>query len=295
MNIRARSLAHANMVIATLCWGSSWVVARWLHDEMPPVAMSFWRWVIATAVIAPFAWPYLRRDAAKLRSNWKLLFFLGFVGTTGFSTLGYWGVNYTTATNASLLNGALPVLVLGLSALIERAWPTRRIAAGLVLAMGGTAYMVARGEWQTLAGLQFNKGDLLVLLGMSGWGIYTCALRWRPAGLHPLSFFVVTASIGTLALLPFYLWEHAINPLTIINSHVIAGTLYLALACSLLAYSCWNAAVAVVGSQTAGLFNNLVPVFGVVLAVLFLGETPQTYHFIGAALIFLGVALVSTH
>lgn len=131
---RIRTLAHANLVIATLCWGSSWVVARWLHDQMPPVAMSFWRWMIATALIAPFAWPYLKRDAARLRSNWKLLCFLGLVGTTGFSTLGYWGVNYTTATNASLLNGALPVLVIGMSALIDRAWPTRRIAAGLVLA-----------------------------------------------------------------------------------------------------------------------------------------------------------------
>lgn len=293
MHISSRTLAHASVVIATMCWGSSWVVARWLHDEMPPVAMSFWRWLIATAVIAPFAWPHLRADATRLRTNWKLLFFLGLVGTTGFSTLGYWGVNHTTATNASLLNGALPVLVVGLSALIERDWPTRRVAAGLVLAMGGTAYMVARGEWQTLTGLQFNKGDVLVMLGMAGWVIYTCALRWRPAGLHPLSFFAVTAASGTLALLPFYLWEHAVTPLPLVNSRIVLGTLYLALACSLLAYSCWNAAIAVLGPQTAGLFNSLVPVFGVVLAVLLLGETPHGYHLIGASLVFLGVALVS--
>jgi drug/metabolite transporter (DMT)-like permease len=289
----ARSLAHLNLVIATLCWGSSWVVARGLRDMIPPVALSFWRWVIACAVILPFAWPYLRRDAPVLRANWKLLFFLGCTGTTGFSTLGYWGVNHTTATNASLLNGAMPALIIGLGALLDRAWPSRRVAAGLVLAICGTVYMVAQGSWGTLAGLEFNRGDALVLAGMIGWAVYTCTLRWRPAGLHSLSFFAVTATSGTLALVPLYLWESGVRPMTQLNAPIIGGILYLAFACSLLAYCCWNAAVAVVGSQTAGLFNNLVPLFGVAMAVLFLGETPHAYHFIGALLVFMGVALVS--
>lgn len=292
-NARARAFAHANLILATLCWGSSWVVARGLHTVMPPVALSFWRWVVATLVILPFAWPHMRRDAATLRAHWKLLVFFGVVGTTGFSTLGYWAVNYTTATNASLLNGAMPALIIGMGALVDRAWPPRRVAAGLALAICGTLYMVAQGSWQTLAQLQFNIGDALMLGGMTGWGLYTCALRWRPAGLHPLSFFTATAAAGTLTTVPIYLWEHAVNPMTLINGQIIGATLYLAIACSLLAYMCWNAAVIVVGSQTAALFNNLVPIFGVLLAMLFLGEVPHAYHVVGAVLVFLGVALVT--
>jgi drug/metabolite transporter (DMT)-like permease len=289
----ARAFALANLMLAALCWGSSWVVARGLHTVMPPVALSFWRWVVATLVILPFAWPHLRRDAATLRTNWKIMAFFGVVGTTGFSTLGYLAVNYTTATNASLINGAMPALIIGMGALIDRAWPPRRVAAGLALAICGTLYMVAQGSWQTLANLQFNIGDALMLGGMTGWALYTCALRWRPAGLHPLSFFATTAAAGTLSTVPLYLWEHAVNPMTVINGSIIAATLYVALACSLLAYMAWNAAVIVVGAQTAALFNNMVPIFGVLLAMLFLGEVPHAYHGVGALLIFLGVALVT--
>ncbi len=290
---RALMLARAQLVFATLCWGSSWVVARGLDTVMPPVALSFWRWLVATLVILPFAWPHLKRDAATLRASWKLLVFLGVVGTSGFSTLGYLGLTHTTATNASLLNGGMPALIIGMGALLDRAWPPRRVAIGLALAMCGTLYMVAQGDWRTLTSLQFNVGDALVLAGMTGWGMYTCALRWRPAGLHPLSFFAVTAGAGTLATVPLYLWEHAGNPMTVLNGTVIGATLYLAIACSVLAFMAWNAAVVVAGAQTAALYNNLVPIFGVAMAMLFLDEMPHAYHVVGAVLVFLGVALVS--
>ncbi len=282
------------MVLATFCWGSSWVVARGLYQVMPPVAMSFWRWAIAFLFILPFSWRFLRQDAPTLRENWKLLAFLGVIGTTGFSTLGYWGVNYTTAMNAALINGAMPALVIGMSAFIDRAWPSRRVAAGLVFAMCGTVFMVAKGSWAAISALQFNQGDVLVLAAMAGWGVYTCALRWRPPKLHPLSFFAFTAGCGVLSTVPLFAWENLTNPIVIpLNAMVVGGTLYVALACSVLAYTCWNAAVAVVGSQTAVLYNNLASIFGVLMAMLVLGEMPHAYHFIGALLVFAGVALVS--
>lgn len=291
---RHRLFPYALLVIAAASWGSNWVVARGLHELVPPFTLAFWRWTIAALLLAPIAAPHVKRDLMLLRSSWRSIIALGVPGTTGFAALGYLAVRHTTAINAALINGALPIFTLALSAIFLGTRVSVRFLVAVGLAMIGLACIVTAGNLETLATLSINRGDVLMLLGVLVWAGYTVGLHFRPAGLHPLSFLFATAAVGALACAPAYAWEIARGRMMAVDWRPIAGILWLALGPSILAYMCWNAAVARVGPSIAGLTNSLVPVFGTLMSIVFLGERAGVPQAIGIALILAGVYFVSS-
>lgn len=291
---RHRLFPYALLVIAAASWGSNWVVARGLHEAVPPFALAFWRWTVATLLLAPIALAHVKRDRMRLGSSWRSLIALGVPGTTGFAAIGYYAVQHTTAINAALINGALPIFTLALAAIFLGTRVSMRFLIALGLAVAGLACIVTGGDPRALVTLGVNRGDALMLFGVLVWAGYTVGLHWRPAGLHPLSFLFATAVIGVAACAPAYLWEISRGETMAVDARAIAGIAWLALGPSLIAYICWNAAVARVGPSVAGLVNALVPVFGTLMSITFLGERAQAAQLLGIVLILAGVYLVSS-
>lgn len=281
------------LIVVALSFGGNWVVGRALHDTVPPFAMAFWRWVLALLMVVPFAWKALARDRAELRRSWLLLFALGATGAGGFSILSYWGLNFTAAINGALLNSSMPLFIISLSWAILGQRISTFHALGLTLSLGGVLCLIGRGDPAVLLGLKMNVGDLLILGGMVCWSIYTVCLRWRPQSLHPMSFLAATLLAGALLSLPLYAWEHLGGMRVRWDGGTAAGLLYLALFPSVIAFICWNQAVRAVGPNVAGLFLHLVPVFGTLFSMMFLGERLQWYHLGSALLVFTGIALTS--
>ena len=153
--------------------------------------------------------------------------------------------------------------------------------------------ITTQGRIETLLSLGFNHGDLLVLLASAGWAAYTVGLRWKPQGVNGIGFLFIVSIVGLVLWAPFYLIEIADGRTTIVNGRTVAAALSLGLFPSVIAYIGWNYAVPRVGAHIAALFGNLVPVFGIGLAIAFLGEALETYHGVGMALIVAGLALVS--
>jgi drug/metabolite transporter (DMT)-like permease len=280
------------LVLATLSWSGNFVVGRAVHAVVPPVALSFWRWTVALLLVIGFALPHLRRDRAALWSSWRLVFLLSVLGVAAFNTLVYLGLRTTTVINGVLMQSTMPVLILLGSYVIfrERVRWLQLTAVGISLA--GVAVIVARGSWRTLLDLSFNPGDGWIFLAVCCYALYSVLLRRRPP-VHPLSFLGATFAVGAALLLPAYLWEHlairALRP----EPAAFAAIAYVGVFPSLLAYLCFNRAVELMGANRAGQFLHLMPVFGSLLAALFLGERLQGFHLAGAALIGSGIGLAN--
>lgn len=289
---RQRPLPYLLLLIAAASFGGNWVAARVVNFEVAPFALSFWRWAIAAAILLPFAAAQLREDAPLIRHNVAVLAAFGAIGAGGFTLLGYWGVSYTTAVNATLLNSSLPLFVVPLSWLVLGLTVSGRQLAGLVLSLAGVVTIVSGGSLQTFARLALNPGDFLILGGAFLWAVYTVMLRWRPP-LRALSFLFTTVVTAATVSLPFYLWEMGTGRMMTVTPTSVVTIGYLAIFPSIVAYICWNRAVAIVGPNVAGFFNPVIPVFGILFAVMFLGEPLRAYHLAGFALVLGGVVLTS--
>ena len=281
------------LTLTPLFWAGNWIVGRGLAADIPPMAMTFFRWFFAVLILAPFAWHHVRRDWPLVRRHWKTLLFLGAIGVGTHNAFAYLGLNYTTATNGVILNSFIPVMIIAMSWVFLRERLSPLQLAGVGVSLAGVLTILSQGSLAVLAALELNTGDLLVILSMAMWSVYTIGLRWRPSGLHMLTFLFVLMVIGDLAVLPLFLAELAFGRHMAVTPSNVAALVSVALFASVLAYIFWNRGVEQVGANVAGLFVHLMPVFGVLLAWLFLGERLALFHVAGIALILSGIGITS--
>ena len=280
-------------MLCALFWGGHWVVARAVHTEATPFALSFWRWLTAALVLAPFAWKPFRADLAKVKAQWKWILVLSLCGTGVYNGIGYIGIQYTAATNALLIQSVTPALIplFAFVLLRERIGPAA--IAGVALSCAGVIAIACKLDLDALLGLELNRGDLWLLANVALWALYTVCLRWKPQGLHPFTFLFAIMATGVVQLLPFYAFELATGGGVRMGTGAVLGILYLGIFPSVLCYLMWNRAVAEIGAARAGPYLYLVPVFGTTMAYLFLGERLHVYHLVGVVLIFAGLWLAS--
>jgi drug/metabolite transporter (DMT)-like permease len=277
------------LAAANLLWSGNWVIGRALRVAFEPVALNFWRWVVAAAVLAPLA---LRGVVAKrglIRRHAGVLFLLALTGVALFQSLVYLGLHSTTAVNAVLLNSSAPLFMLLSSWVIERERTTRRQVAGVLISLVGICVILARGEVANLLKLEFHAGDFWILLAMPVWGIYSVLLKRRPRGLGGLEFLFIIAAAGVLMLAPFYAFEALHTAAHSPTPAAIAGVLYVGVGASVFAFVFWNRGVGLVGANMAGFTLPLLPAFGTVLAIVFLGESFGLFHAVGIVTILAGV------
>jgi len=284
------SAAYALLTLAALFWTGNWVVGRALADLVPPSALTFWRWAIALALLAPIVGPRLWRARALLRREWRPIVVLGLLGGGLHNVLQYRGLDYTLATNGAILNATTPVIIIVLATLVFRDPFPRRAAAGALIAFAGTLALLTRLDFALLVSVGPNRGDLLILLSMVMLSGYTVGLRRRPAGLDPLSFLACFALVALVPVGIGYAIELAAGQRIVVTPLSIGGILYIAVFPALLAYLFWDIGVRAVGAARAGIFMYLMPVFGSLLGMAFLGERFELYHAVGMGLIFAGVA-----
>ena len=279
------------LVLTILFWSGNFIVGRAMRTDIAPVALSFWRWAVALIVLLPFALPHVRAQWRAVLHSWRMLAMFGILGVANFSTFVYIGLHSTTATNAVFVNAISPVVIVALSwVLLDQAIKSRQ-AVGITLSLIGVIAIIMRGDLRALMALQFNLGDLWILAGVLSWALYSVCLKWRPAGLHWLSFTIATVAIGLLVLLPFYIWEVGQGAHVSVNPAIVGSVLYLGIFPSVLSYIFWNRAVMQVGANKAGQFMYLMPVFGTILSMLFLDEKLHWFHLAGISLIFFGIYL----
>lgn len=286
-------LAYAALLISPLFFSTNVVFGRAATD-IAPFLLAFIRWGVSGSILLLLCrkqWPQM---VAIAKSQWPLLFALGFLGMFICGGIVYLALRETTATNGTLIYTIPPIVII----LIERIWRKRplkwRESLGVVLAVLGVAIIVARGSLETLVDLDFNSGDLLFLLAACSWALYSVLLKSKSlASLGTLPLFALVAMFGALCLLPFALFELAQGidlPHTVHHWSIIAGIIVLS---SLISFSTFQHGVRVLGSSIAGIFLYLLPPFGIGFAWFFLGETIQQFHIAGILAVLSGVVLAT--
>ena len=293
---RARVIAFLLLALANLFWSGNWIIARALRHDIDPLTLNTWRWLIAALALAPFALPGIIAQRALIRRSAGLVTLLALTGVVLFQLLVYLGLQSTTAVNGVLFNSSAPLFFLLCSWVMLRERATRGQIAGMLMSFAGIVIILSHGELGQLRQISFNRGDAWILLAMAVWGVYSVLLKRRDAALGGVLLLFLTSVAGVLLMLPLLVWRAWQGSGVVLRLPAgveIAAVLYIALAASVGAFMCWNRGVAVLGANAAGFTLHLLPVFGTLLAMLFLGERFHLFHAAGVAAILAGVVVAS--
>jgi drug/metabolite transporter (DMT)-like permease len=278
--------------ITALCWAGNAIVGRLAAGHIPPVTLSFLRWSLAFLIILPFAWRRLMQDWPAVRARLGTMVVLSVTGIAAFNTLQYWALEHTQALNTLLLQSAGPLFVAIWSLMLLGIRLTLAQAGGIALSLVGVLVILLRGDVTTLANIEFNRGDIIFTVALAIFGLYSVLSLKRPE-IHGLSFVAFTFGCGAACLVPPLIWEVLSRPVMALDTANLLTLFYVAVFPSTIAYLCFNRGVQLIGANRAAPFFHVVPVFGAIMAILFLGERPQLFHIIGFALVLTGVFVAS--
>jgi len=283
---------HLLLSLTSLFWAGNTVLGRFVAGHIPPVTFAFVRWAGAFLILLPFALPHLLRDWPTIRRHIGVLLLFALTGVSAYNAMAYYGLQYTTAINGLLLQSIGPLFVAVWIFVLfgERLSP--RQAVGICVSLAGVVVIVCHGSIAVLTGIGFNRGDVWILIALPIYGFYMAWLRKRPP-MHPLSFLAVGMGLGALLLVPVVIWELAGGRVIVFDAVTVASCAYVAIFPSLLGYLFLNRGIDLLGANRAAPFIHLSPVFGSIMAVVFLGEQFELYHAVGYALVFSGITVAT--
>lgn len=279
-------------LLAVVLWSGNFIVARAWHNSISPVSLAFYRWSVATVALLPFAIRFLKKDWPVIRKAWLSLLLTAFTGVTVFNTLIYVAGHYTTAINLALIGTtAAPLFVLFISATVLRQRLHITQVIGALVCVLGILFLLSRGDLHALRNFHFNTGDVLILVAAFSFAVYTVMVRRKPPALSAVSYLFAVFFMGTVLLLPFYLWELPSSQPVAWNGEMVGMLLYLGLGASVAAFLLWNNAIRIIGPARTSLFGNLIPAFSAVEAAVLLGEKLTTAVWVSIALIAAGIVI----
>jgi drug/metabolite transporter (DMT)-like permease len=286
-------IAYALMLLAPAMFASNLLAARAAADTIPPVALGFWRWLVAALILMPAVAKPLWRARRALRREAPDLFVLGALGMGVCGAVLYLGAQTTTATNLALIYASSPVLIILLARVIYGEPMSARQATGVGIALVGVVAIVARGDAWVLLGLQFTPGDLCVVAASVAWAIYTVLLLHRPTALAATPRLAAIALAGVALMFPFLVLEGALGHAPRLDLATVGWVLLVAIVPGLGAYQTYDFVQRRLGANRTSLIMYLIPLYATGLAWLLLGETLEPYHFAGAALVLPGIYLAT--
>ena len=282
------------LILATLLWGGNFVIGRAVTGDIPPITLAFLRWCVAFIVFLPIVYSRVRREWPMIKANWPAVIVMAITGVACFNTLVYIGVYYTTSINASLMNSSTPIIIYILSFIFLKERLSKFQLIGTALSLSGVMFILSKGSLETLLSFSFNKGDLIVLIAVFCWGVYSLLVKQYAGRLPGYSMFLVTIALGIIMLLPFTIYELMTTSVEIIWSpSTISAIFYVGIAASIVAFLSWNNGVVALGANKASIYLNFIPLFATIFAVLFLNEDLLIAQVIGGLAVICGVIIAN--
>jgi drug/metabolite transporter (DMT)-like permease len=285
--------AYILLLLTTLFWGGNSVAGKLAVGHISPMVLTTMRWGFALVIIGALGWRNIRRDLPIIRRHAPILLLLGTLGFTLFNVALYNGLVYTTAINTAVEQAGIPMLIFLFGFLIFRTRVTWAQIAGVVLSVAGVVLTASHGEPMRLLEMDINFGDLLMLGAIAVYGIYTVLLRLKPA-MHWQSLMTAMTAAALVTSLPFLWAEQARGDMILPDPMGWGILVYVVIFPSILSQVFFIRSVELIGANRAGLFVNLVPIFGTLLSLLVIGEAFHVYHAVALAMVFCGIWLAET-
>jgi drug/metabolite transporter (DMT)-like permease len=281
-------------VLAALIWSGNFIIARGVNKQIPPVSLAFYRWLLATIIIFPFAIKRMKTEWSSIKSSGLYLSAVALTGISLFNTFVYIGAHYTSAINLALIGTtSSPVMAIILARIFLKEAIGWMKLLGLIVCIVGVLFLLSGGNFKNLAGHEYSKGDLWVLAAAFCFALYNTLVKKKPAGISPINFLSIAFALGTIMLLPFYIGELTSTDAVAWNTHLLLQVAYLGLGASVICFLIWNIAISRLGAGRTALFGNLIPIFSSIEAVFFLHEQFTWVHVVSMIIVFTGILLAN--
>jgi len=292
--ITKNNRAYIFLILATLFWSGNFIVGKAASFfEIPPFSLNFYRWTFAWLILAPFTLKEIIQKKEHILENIKIILVLGITSITIFNSIVYYSLNFTQVISGVLMISTIPVMIIFFSWIFKIEKTNTYQILGVIFSLLGVTTIVTKGDIDILINLNFNKGDLWMVVAMFSWAIYSALLRKKKFDLSQASLLEVIISAGLILLLPAYLIEKALGYELNVNLPFILTLSYVVLFPGLASFICWIKGISIIGPNRAGIFLHLMPIFSTVLAILIFKEQFMNYHLFGAIFIISGIFLSS--
>lgn len=280
------------LILCVLFWSANFIIGRYVHADVEPLQLAFFRWLGASIIMLPFFIKSYKKILTSIKNNFLILSVLAILGISLFNTLLYVALQDTTATNALLISSFVPVLILIFSYFILKITIAWKQFLGILISTVGVIFLILKGDLSTLFHLTLNYGDIWALSSAMTWALYSVMVKFRPKDLSHLEFFTATLYIGLFWIfLAYTVMGYSIKKDLVLIQNFYPVFMYVALFPSIISYYLWHQGINKIGANKAGQFTHLMPLFGSIQAYLFLGEKLYLYHIIGAVFIGVGIYL----
>ena len=292
--ISKNKTAYIFLILATLFWSGNFIVGKAASIfEIPPFTLNFYRWTFAWLILAPFTLKEIILKKNYIMKNFKLILILGITSITIFNSIVYYSLNFTQVISGVLMISTIPVMIIFFSWIFKIENTNIYQIVGVFLSLSGVAVIVTKADLDILINLNFNKGDLWMVIAMFSWAMYSALLRKKNFELSQLSLLEVIISAGLILLLPAYLIEISLGKSLDVNLPFLLTLTYVVLFPGLASFICWIKGIALIGSNRSGIFLHLMPIFSTILAMLIFKEKFMNFHLFGAVFIISGIFLAS--
>ena len=286
--------AYLFLILTTLFWAGNFIVGEQASRfDIPPFTLNFYRWTFAWLILAPFTIKEIIEKKNHIIENIKLIIVLGITSITIFNSIVYYSLNFTQVISGVLMISTIPVMIIVFCWILKIEKSNVYQILGVIFSLFGVIVIITKADLVILLNLNFNKGDLWMVVAMFSWAMYSALLRKKKLEISQLSLLQIIISAGLVFLFPAYLIELSLGHKTSIHLPFILILTYVVLFPGLASFIFWIKGISLIGSNRAGIFLHLIPIFSTIMAIIILKEKFMFYHLIGALLIITGIILSS--
>ena len=285
-------LAYIFLLLTVTFWAGNFIVGKYASFyEVPPFSLNFYRWFFAWLILAPFTLPEILKKKEYILQNYKLFIILGVTSITIFNSIVYYSLNFTQVISGVLMISTIPVMIMFFSSILKIEKTNVFQIMGVILSFLGVIIIITKANFEILKNLDFNKGDITMVVAMFSWALYSTLLKRQKYELSQISLLQVVISFGLIFLIPVYFIEYQVGFRIDLNKPFILILLYVVLLPGLASFILWIKGISMIGANRSGVFLHLMPIFSAIMAMIFFNEKFMFYHILGACFIVTGILL----
>ena len=286
------NLAYILLVLTTIFWSGNFIVgkAATIYD-IPPFSLNFFRWLFAGIILLPFTFKEIVLKKNYIKENVGLFIILGITSITVFNSIVYYSLYFTQVITGVLMISTIPVWIILISSLLKIEKTNIYQIFGILLSLIGVVAIITKSDLEVIKGLEFNKGDLSIIVAMFYWAIFSTLLKKKKLEVSQITLLQVVIIFGLIFLTPIYIIELLLGNYIILDKPFFLTLAYVVIFPGLLSFLFWIKGISVIGANRSGIFLHLMPIFGSVFAIIIFKEKIMFYHLIGAMFIIFGIRI----
>jgi drug/metabolite transporter (DMT)-like permease len=286
------NLAYVLLFLAALFWSGNFIVGKFAsYYDIPPFSLNFYRWLFAWLILAPFTIQEILKKKNYILNNYKYYMVLGITSVTIFNSIVYYSLNFTQVISGVLMISTIPVMIIFISSILRIEKTNIFQLLGVSFSFVGVILIITKADLKILMNLDFNKGDITMVIGMLSWATYSALLKMKKHELSQLTLLEVVISFGFLFLIPIYFIEYQMGFRIELDKHFIMVLFYVVLFPGLVSFIFWIKGISLIGANRSGVFLHTMPILSAIMAMIIFNEKFMFYHMLGAIFILIGILL----